>query len=206
MRCLHSHASRVPGGRPEPCFADAACRLPPPRRYQEASDNLSLQTLRLNEELEAQKQNLKDINEFLTNELKARTLTASALEQKLNELQAAFETAKKNHEVRLRALCFVLSLPSLPVRFLGRCQPGLQFPSPWCPAFRHPPPSALPSSCAPFPGHTAARSASRSITPPRSMPTAQRSQHSKLGTRTAVAVYCVRRAHGSNQPVLEQAL
>lgn len=48
-----------------------------------------------------QKLNLRDINEFLTNELKARSLTTSALEAKVTELNALMEEVKKSHEVGL---------------------------------------------------------------------------------------------------------
>eukprot|EP01026_Neomeris_dumetosa_P003583 TRINITY_DN10963_c0_g1_i2.p2 TRINITY_DN10963_c0_g1~~TRINITY_DN10963_c0_g1_i2.p2 ORF type:complete len:232 (-),score=43.87 TRINITY_DN10963_c0_g1_i2:21-716(-) len=60
-------------------------------RYQEQGDSLLLDNLKLSDELENSKCNLKEINEFLTNELKARALTSAALEQKLQDNQAAYE-------------------------------------------------------------------------------------------------------------------
>lgn len=55
---------------------------------------------KLSEELETQKLNLRDINEFLTNELKARSLTTSALESKVQELNVLVEDVRRSHEVR----------------------------------------------------------------------------------------------------------
>lgn len=68
-------------------------------RYQDHGDKLQVDNLKLNEELETQKLNLRDINEFLTNELKARSLTTSALEAKVYELNQLLEEVKRNHEV-----------------------------------------------------------------------------------------------------------
>jgi hypothetical protein len=56
--------------------------------------------VKLNEELETQKLNLRDINEFLTNELKARSLTTSAMEAKVVELYHLLDDLNKNHEVK----------------------------------------------------------------------------------------------------------
>eukprot|EP00955_Chlamydomonas_euryale_P096921 365042-Chlamydomonas_euryale.AAC.26 len=71
----------------------------PTRRYQEFGDKLHFDNIRLNEELETQKLNLRDINEFLTNELKARSLTSSALEAKVYEMTQQMEEASKKSEV-----------------------------------------------------------------------------------------------------------
>jgi hypothetical protein len=75
------------------------CRLA--RRYQEHGDQLQIENFKLSEDLETQKLNLRDINEFLTNELKARSLTTSALEAKVYELNQLMEEVRKNHEVRI---------------------------------------------------------------------------------------------------------
>lgn len=69
------------------------------RRYQEFGDRLQVDNIKLNEELETQKLNLRDINEFLTNELKARSLTTSALEAKVFELNHLMDELRKSHEV-----------------------------------------------------------------------------------------------------------
>ncbi len=69
-------------------------------RYQEHGDNLQIENIKLTEDLETQKLNLRDINEFLTNELKARSLTTSALEAKVYEFNQLMEEIKKGHEVR----------------------------------------------------------------------------------------------------------
>ena len=57
---------------------------------------------KLETELETQKLNLRDINEFLTNELKARSLTTSAMEAKVVELYHLLDDVNKSHEVRDR--------------------------------------------------------------------------------------------------------
>ncbi|GLC46586.1 hypothetical protein PLESTB_001618000 [Pleodorina starrii] len=73
-------------------------------RYQEHGDRLQVDVLKLTDELETQKLNLRDINEFLTNELKARSLTTSALESKVAELNGLMEEVRKSHESVLSKL------------------------------------------------------------------------------------------------------
>jgi len=64
--------------------------------------------LRLTQELDKSKANLKDINEFLTNELKARALTTAALEHQRKELTQELADSKAAAEVRvgLGVRCF----------------------------------------------------------------------------------------------------
>jgi hypothetical protein len=97
--------------------------LPPlsHRRYQEFGDKLQVDNIKLNEELETQKLNLRDINEFLTNELKARSLTTSALEAKVYELNQLMEDVKKNHEVRAHATCPCMHASMRPALTTERC-------------------------------------------------------------------------------------
>ncbi|KXZ48884.1 hypothetical protein GPECTOR_24g173 [Gonium pectorale] len=73
-------------------------------RYQENGDRLAVDVVRLQDELETQKLNLRDINEFLTNELKARSLTTSALESKVSELNGLLEEVRRSHEAALARL------------------------------------------------------------------------------------------------------
>mmetsp|Transcript_5179 Transcript_5179/g.11289 ORF Transcript_5179/g.11289 Transcript_5179/m.11289 type:complete len:601 (-) Transcript_5179:161-1963(-) len=73
-------------------------------RYQDNGERLQVENIRLNDELETQKLNLRDINEFLTNELKARSLTTSALEAKVFELNQLLDEIRKNHEDALGKL------------------------------------------------------------------------------------------------------
>ncbi|GFR49769.1 hypothetical protein Agub_g11933, partial [Astrephomene gubernaculifera] len=73
-------------------------------RYQEHGDRLQVDVVKLSDELETQKLNLRDINEFLTNELKARSLTTTALEAKVAELNTLLEDVKKSHEAALSRL------------------------------------------------------------------------------------------------------
>ncbi|GAX79973.1 hypothetical protein CEUSTIGMA_g7412.t1 [Chlamydomonas eustigma] len=73
-------------------------------RYQDFGDRLQVENVKLNEELETQKLNLRDINEFLTNELKARSLTTSAMEAKVVELYHLLDDLNKSHEEALNKL------------------------------------------------------------------------------------------------------
>lgn len=63
-----------------------------------SGDKLHVDNIKLEEELEQQKLNLRDINEFLTNELKARSLTTSAMEAKVMELYHQLDDIQKKHE------------------------------------------------------------------------------------------------------------
>lgn len=67
-------------------------------RYQEQGEKLQVENFKLFEELEIQRVNLRDISEFLTNELKARSLTTTALEEKVLELQQHVEDQRKHYE------------------------------------------------------------------------------------------------------------
>ncbi|GFH23242.1 uncharacterized protein HaLaN_20829, partial [Haematococcus lacustris] len=74
------------------------------RRYQDHGDQLQIENFKLSDDLETQKTNLRDINEFLTNELKARSLTTSALEAKNFELTQQIEDIRKSHEAAIGKL------------------------------------------------------------------------------------------------------
>ena len=52
-------------------------------KFQSKGEVLEDENVKLSKELEQSRINLRDINEFLTNELKARSLTSAALEQKV---------------------------------------------------------------------------------------------------------------------------
>jgi len=73
-------------------------------RYQANGDRLQLENIKLGEDLDIQRLNLRDINEFLTNELKARSLTTNALEAKLYDLNQAMEEQRKGHEAAIAKL------------------------------------------------------------------------------------------------------
>ncbi|KAJ9514044.1 hypothetical protein QJQ45_021136 [Haematococcus lacustris] len=73
-------------------------------RYQDHGDQLQIENFKLSDDLETQKTNLRDINEFLTNELKARSLTTSALEAKNFELTQQIEDIRKCHEAAIGKL------------------------------------------------------------------------------------------------------
>lgn len=75
-----------------------------PCRYQEQSDQLQIENIKLAEDLENEKLTLRDVNEFLQNELKARSITANALESKVYELSNMLEDNKKTHEVGDRSV------------------------------------------------------------------------------------------------------
>ena len=78
----------------------------PACRYQERGELLLVENVKLCEELEVQKVNLRDINEFLTNELKARSLAGAALEQRIEDLEAELEGLRESTAVS--RVCFVM--------------------------------------------------------------------------------------------------
>ncbi len=73
-------------------------------RYHERGEQLLVANVKLADELENNRLNLHDINEFLTNELKARALAGAALEQKVAALERELKTCKENAEVLLGKL------------------------------------------------------------------------------------------------------
>ena len=73
-------------------------------RYQDQGEKLQVDNLRLHQDLENSKLNLKDINEFLTNELKARALSSAALEHRKRELEQELADQKAQYEVWSSAL------------------------------------------------------------------------------------------------------
>ena len=58
-----------------------------------------VENVRLADELEANRVNLHDINEFLTNELKARALAGAALEQRVAALEREVKACREASEV-----------------------------------------------------------------------------------------------------------
>lgn len=118
LQCLSCPGAGGPrhGGsaaRPALRAAPAACHgarphglpappRPPPRApsYQQQGDRLQVENFKLSDELEASRLNLRDINEFLTNELKARTAANAALEERAAGLAAKLEEVKRSSEVR----------------------------------------------------------------------------------------------------------
>ncbi|KIY91370.1 hypothetical protein MNEG_16594, partial [Monoraphidium neglectum] len=66
--------------------------------YQQQGDRLQVENFKLSDELEASKLNLRDINEFLTNELKARTAANAALDERVAQMAAQLEAARKDCE------------------------------------------------------------------------------------------------------------
>jgi hypothetical protein len=71
-------------------------------RYQEQMEGLQVANYRLAEDLEGQKEKLKDINDFLVNELKARALSYAVLQGELADVKKCLEEARAAHEVRRR--------------------------------------------------------------------------------------------------------
>lgn len=86
---------------------DKVLRLGIRRRYQLQGERLQVENIKLSEELDSQKASLKDINEFLTNELKARSVTTSALEKTIAELEEKLEEQKGSYEVGLKCILFL---------------------------------------------------------------------------------------------------
>eukprot|EP00891_Asterochloris_glomerata_P000279 jgi/Astpho2/279/fgenesh1_pg.00010_%23_42_t len=73
-------------------------------RYQERGELLLVENVKLCEELEVQKVNLRDINEFLTNELKARSLAGAALEQRIEDLEVELEGLRESTAAEVERL------------------------------------------------------------------------------------------------------
>eukprot|EP00239_Pterosperma_sp_CCMP1384_P004132 CAMPEP_0197853914 /NCGR_PEP_ID=MMETSP1438-20131217/23662_1 /TAXON_ID=1461541 /ORGANISM="Pterosperma sp., Strain CCMP1384" /LENGTH=510 /DNA_ID=CAMNT_0043468489 /DNA_START=481 /DNA_END=2010 /DNA_ORIENTATION=- len=73
-------------------------------KYLDKTDHLSGENVRLSDELETQKINLKDINEFLTNELKAKEISHAALEQRVAQLEADLELAQQSFNKQVEDL------------------------------------------------------------------------------------------------------
>eukprot|EP00775_Hariotina_reticulata_P008322 gene8322-8507_t len=67
-------------------------------RYQEAGDKLAVDNFKLTDELAKQKVTLQDINEFLTNELKARSVTTTQLEERVLELTNRMQEVQKESQ------------------------------------------------------------------------------------------------------------
>ncbi|GBF97785.1 hypothetical protein Rsub_10210 [Raphidocelis subcapitata] len=99
-------AARPPGSGAEP---DAARELMETElllsflrsklgRYQQLGERLQVENFKLSDELEASKLNLRDINEFLTNELKARTAAAAALDERVALLTQRLEEQRQERE------------------------------------------------------------------------------------------------------------
>jgi hypothetical protein len=68
-------------------------------RYQDQSAKLQVQNYQLSEELDQQKSKLKDINDFLVNELKARALSFAVLQSDLAEAKKSKDQMKDSYEV-----------------------------------------------------------------------------------------------------------
>jgi len=73
-------------------------------RYQQQGEKLQVENFKLSDELDAQKLNLRDINEFLTNELKARTATNAVLDERVALLTQRMEDLRRTSEVRYMRL------------------------------------------------------------------------------------------------------
>ena len=69
-------------------------------RHQERGDNLFIENARLGQDLETQKLNLADINEFLTSELEASGKKLRQIEEKADALQQQVDNIKETHKVR----------------------------------------------------------------------------------------------------------
>lgn len=70
-------------------------------RHQERGDSLLIENARLGQDLETQKLNLADINEFLTSELEASGKKLRQIEEKATALQQQVDDIKEIHTVRI---------------------------------------------------------------------------------------------------------
>jgi hypothetical protein len=77
-------------------------------RYQDQAAKLQVQNYQLSEELEQQKSKLKDINDFLVNELKARALSFAVLQSDLAEAKKTKDEIKESYEVCPHLFCYNL--------------------------------------------------------------------------------------------------
>lgn len=68
-------------------------------RYQLQGERLQVENIKLTEELDSQKTSLQDINEFLTNELKAKTAATNVLEERITSLETKLKQQKGHYEV-----------------------------------------------------------------------------------------------------------
>lgn len=68
-------------------------------RHQERGDTLFIENARLGQDLETQKLNLADINEFLTGELEASSKKLRQMEEKASALQQQMDDIKEIHTV-----------------------------------------------------------------------------------------------------------
>ncbi len=75
---------------------------PSARRLQRRAEAEERRGAGLAAELAAERRNLADVNEFLTNELKARALTAAAREARLEAATRELLATRASAEVRLR--------------------------------------------------------------------------------------------------------
>lgn len=74
-------------------------------RHQERGDTLFIENARLGQDLETQKLNLADINEFLTSELEASCKKLRQIEQKAAALQQQVDNIKETHTVCISHCC-----------------------------------------------------------------------------------------------------
>ena len=74
------------------------------RRHQERGDVLLIENARLGQDLETQKLNLADINEFLTSELEASSSKLRQMEGAAAALQQELDEAKDTHTVSTSSL------------------------------------------------------------------------------------------------------
>lgn len=100
-------------------------------RYQEQSDTLRVDNYKLTEELEEQKSKLKDINEFLVNELKARALSFATLQAELTETKKTMEDNKTHFQVQINVVSTGVARPALSVlsnhqQLLSLCPVGAE--------------------------------------------------------------------------------
>lgn len=68
-------------------------------RHRERGDTLFIENARLGQDLETQKLNLADINEFLTSELEASGNNLRQIEEKATALQQQVDDIKEIHAV-----------------------------------------------------------------------------------------------------------
>ena len=74
-------------------------------RFQEECQRLTQENIKVEAELDRSKGDLRDINEFLTNQLKASSVFAAGLDAKIQELEVRIPSLSKSHEVCTALTC-----------------------------------------------------------------------------------------------------
>ena len=117
-RCVGAHLVHL-AVHLAPCLAAALCRS------KEEFAGVVSTNQRLKAETATSKADLRDINEYLTNQLKATALTNATLASRCDDLDQRLQEAAAAHAVRAAYLCMPsVSLPGADALLAGRDGPA----------------------------------------------------------------------------------